>query len=364
MIPTTGNASVSPMLPADKAGYREASLVIIEDDRAHGRLLSHLLVQMGFERVQWFQDSREGLCHLRTQPPDLLLLDHHMPHLSGLELLAQLPEEHAAMPVVMMTADLSRELKYRAYEAGVTDFLLKPIDRLELSYKLVKLLRVTFQQRQLLRESSSLASVVAERTAALQRALEEKEQSHEEALKVAGLALEFRDYETKGHTERVTSLAEKLGQALRLSAEDMTHLRWGAYLHDVGKIAIPDQVLLKPTQLTPEEFAIIKSHVVIGETMLRRLSFLDDAVLAVVRHHHERWDGHGYPDGLKGHAIPLLARVFSVVDVYDALISPRPYKEAWPHEQAVRELVRNAGRQFDPEVIAVFLEVEASLARA
>ena len=342
--------------PSHPTHLAQASLVIVEDDAVHGQLLARLLTHLGYQRVLWFSDPRAGLQHLGEQPPDLLLLDHHMPHLSGLELLAKLSSRHRGLPVVMMTADLSPELKYQAYEAGVTDFLVKPIDRLELKYKLDNLLRITFKQRALVRESSSLAAVVAARTAELQRALADKEQSHEDALKVAGLALEFRDYETKGHTERVTALAEALSDTLGLGEAASTQLRWGAYLHDVGKIAIPDQVLLKPGKLSAEEFTVIKSHVVIGETMLRRLSFLDEGVLQIVRHHHERWDGRGYPDGLKGHAIPLLARIFSVVDVYDALISRRPYKAAWTHEAAVRELARNAGRQFDPEVIAAFLE--------
>ncbi|GGR18681.1 HD domain-containing phosphohydrolase [Deinococcus ruber] len=177
----------------------------------------------------------------------------------------------------------------------------------------------------------------------------------EAALRSVGRVLEYRDDETFGHTDRVTTLALRLGEALGLSADALQHLRWGAYLHDIGKVAVSDAILRKPGPLTPSERLEMQRHVVTGDDLLLDELFVPREVREVVRHHHERWDGAGYPDGLAGHDIPLLARIFSVVDVYDALTSERPYKRAWTSEAALAELSRCAGTQFDADVVATFL---------
>lgn len=190
--------------------------------------------------------------------------------------------------------------------------------------------------------------------------LENLRATREDALRVVGLTLEYRDFETKGHTDRVTLLAQRLGEAVHLSNLQSDYLTWGGYLHDTGKIAIPDPILLKPGKLTDAEFDTIKTHVTVGAEMLSHLDFLPAEVLHIVRHHHERFDGRGYPDGLVGENIPYLARIFSVADVYDALTSQRPYKAAWSHEDAVAELVRQKGLQFDPELVDAFLATFAT----
>ncbi len=204
---------------------------------------------------------------------------------------------------------------------------------------------------------SLLEMVVAriERAMERVRAQEHLRDMREAALRAVGRVLEGRDGETYGHTDRVTALALQLGEVLNLSEEERQHLRWGAYLHDIGKISLPDAILLKPGRLTPDERHAVERHVVVGDGMLRDEAFVPREVRAVVRWHHERWDGSGYPDGLHGEHIPLLARLFSVVDVYDALISERPYKSAWSHEAAIAELRRNAGTQFDPGIVEAFL---------
>ncbi len=192
---------------------------------------------------------------------------------------------------------------------------------------------------------------------ALERAdyLQEIEGTREEAFRALGIALEYRDYETKGHTDRVAELAERFAEALGFSPERALALRWGAYLHDIGKIAIPDHVLLKPSRLDADEYALIRTHAAIGDDLCRDLRFLPADTRQLVRSHHERWDGAGYPDGLAGEAIPLAARMFSLIDVFDALTSERPYKAAWSHAAAVAELVRGAGSQFDPELAERFV---------
>ncbi len=205
-----------------------------------------------------------------------------------------------------------------------------------------------------------LGMVAARIDQALERAagLEYLHQTREAALRALGRVLEGRDGDTFGHTDRVTTLALKLGEALGQSPEDLQHLRWGAYLHDIGKVAVGDDVLRKPGALTAGERRLMQRHVVVGDDMLRDEMFVPRAVREVVRHHHERWDGSGYPDQLARQAIPLLARIFSVVDVYDALLSERPYKRAWPQSEALAELQRCAGSQFDPQIVEVFVELE------
>ncbi|QFP75089.1 HD domain-containing phosphohydrolase [Deinococcus sp. AJ005] len=206
-------------------------------------------------------------------------------------------------------------------------------------------------------ELAALLDMVAARVDRAQERIatfEQMRQMREAALRAVGRVLEGRDGETFGHTDRVTALSLRLGQTLGLDDVQLQHLRWGAYLHDIGKVTLGDDILRKPGPLTPQERALMQKHVILGDHMLREEIFVPREVRAIVRSHHERWDGAGYPDGLSGEAIPLLARIFSVVDVYDALISKRPYKPAWTHAQALDELRRGAGSQFDPHALACF----------
>lgn len=190
--------------------------------------------------------------------------------------------------------------------------------------------------------------------------LDEVKATREATFRALGLALEYRDYETKGHTDRVVELAMQFGQALSFSEAEVQALQWGAYLHDLGKLSVPDHVLLKPARLTAEEFELIKRHPVTGADMCRDIPFLPQSSRNVVRHHHERWDGAGYPDGLSGNDIPLEARLFSLVDVYDALTSDRPYRDAWSSEQTLAYLQDEAGRRFDPELVDTFVAMMRS----
>nr|WP_255639175.1 HD domain-containing phosphohydrolase [Deinococcus betulae] len=187
------------------------------------------------------------------------------------------------------------------------------------------------------------------------RAEQQAVDAREAAVRALGLVLEARDRETKGHTDRVMALALELGQALGLSGAQLETLRLGSYLHDIGKMVIPDAILLKTGPLTEQEWAVMRSHTLEGERFAAALGFVPPEVLELIRFHHERWDGGGYVSGLSGEAIPLLARVFAVVDVYDALLSERPYKVAWTQAQAADYLQAEAGRQLDPHIVATFL---------
>lgn len=189
--------------------------------------------------------------------------------------------------------------------------------------------------------------------------LEEIEATRDATFRALGLALEYRDLETRGHTDRVVDLTLRFADELELGSHTKQALAWGAYLHDIGKIAVPDLILLKPGKLTEEEFAIIRQHTLYGAEMTRDIAFLPTETRQVIRNHHERWDGCGYPDNLAGNEIPLLARMFSLVDVYDALTNDRPYKRAWTHEEAAAEIQAQAGLQFDAELVQAFLDVLA-----
>jgi len=181
--------------------------------------------------------------------------------------------------------------------------------------------------------------------------------AREAALRALGLGLEYKDHETRGHTDRVTDLALRLGTHVGLAASDLQALRWGGYLHDIGKLAIPDQILLKPGKLDAQEWAAMQAHVSEGERFAEVLGFLPPATCEVIAGHHERWDGTGYPRGLRGEQIPFLARLFALCDVYDALTSERPYKMAWTKEEALKEIRAQAGRHFDPQLCETFVQL-------
>jgi len=216
----------------------------------------------------------------------------------------------------------------------------------------------TFERHHWTENEAGLVGIVAGTMAALTARLVAEEAANaarEGAVRAIGLALDTRDGETKGHTDRVTALALTLADILELPAVDREALRYGAYLHDIGKIGIPDAILLKPGQLDEIEWAIMRCHTLYGQDFAEQLAFLTPEVLTVIRHHHERWDGGGYPDGLASEGIPLAARIFAVCDVYDALCSVRLYKPAWTHQQAIAEIVSQSGKQFDPQVVATFV---------
>lgn len=206
------------------------------------------------------------------------------------------------------------------------------------------------------------ARVAAQLALVLERAefARELRGARDASLRTVGLLLERRDLETKGHTDRVVAMAERLAEHVGLGGEERQALRWGAYLHDVGKIALPDRILFKPDRLTDGEFAVVQKHADIGFEMIVDLPFLPNSARDLVRHHHERWNGRGYPGRLAGEEIPVLARLFSMVDVYDALSSKRPYKPAWPQQVALDNIREGAGREFDPEMAHAFVDMMES----
>lgn len=334
---------------------KQARILVIDDEEANVLVLVRLLKRAGYTDIRCTTDSREAVAIVAATRPDLVLLDLHMPHIDGfgimaeLQPLAQRGHYGGLLPILVLTADATAETKQRALASGATDFLTKPFDAVEVALRIRNLLHVRLLHEQLQSQNEVLEDRVRERT-------HEVEAAHLDTLERLARAAEYRDDETGAHTQRVGSMAALIAEALHLPASQVQLLRRAAPLHDIGKIGIPDAILLKPGALTNEEFAIMRGHAAASDRLL------NDSPSALLRFageiahgHHERWDGTGYPNGLAGDSIPLAARIVAVADVFDALTHTRPYKRAWPVDEAVAEIARLGGRHFDKEVVDAFL---------
>jgi putative two-component system response regulator len=326
---------------------RQAKVLIVDDEPVNHVLLEAILRKAGVERIEKTTDPREALSLWGDLEPDLLLLDLQMPNLDGFEVMDQLGElvsPETYVPILVLTADPSRETKREALARGAKDFLTKPFDPDEVMLRIKNLL----ETRSL---HVHLESRVYERTIEL-------EEARLEMLERLALAAEYRDDDTGEHTKRVGHGAALVAEELGLEPNSVELIRRAAPLHDVGKIGVPDSILLKPARLTPEEFDRMKTHTDIGAKILSTSKFaLLQLAEEIAETHHERWDGTGY-NGLGEDQIPLAGRIVSVVDVFDALTHERPYKEAWPEPRAVAEIERQQGRQFDPAIVAAFCAVQ------
>ena len=330
---------------------RNTRILIVDDQDANINLLERLLQQAGYKNLITTTDPRQALPLFLTQQPDIILLDLHMPHLDGFGVLEQLRPrlaERAYLPILVLSADITPEAKQRALSLGARDFVAKPFDHQEVLLRIKNLL-----------ETRALHSVLRNHNTLLEERVRERTQDFEEAqfeiLVRLALAAEFRDDDTGRHAQRVGLSSALIAKELGMPGEDVASIRRTAPLHDVGKIGISDTILLKPGKLTQEEFEIMKTHTTLGGRILsgsrfQVLQFAEDIALT----HHERWDGGGYV-GLKGEAIPMVGRIVAVADVFDALTHTRPYKPAWPIDEALAEISDQAGRQFDPNVVAAFL---------
>jgi len=333
-------------------------ILIVDDEPVNISLMEQVLEELGYTTVKGVTDSRLALPLLSTFEPDLILLDLMMPHIDGygvLEQIAQVVPSSAYLPVLVMTADAHLATKRRALAAGATDFLTKPFDTSEMTLRIKNLLRTRWQHLQLQNQNQVLEGKVRERT-------HELEASQLETLERLALAADYRDDDTGLHTRRVGRTAALLARTLGLPEDEVETIQRAAPLHDVGKIGTPDEILLKPDKLTPAEFNVIKTHTTTGAKILSGSSSpLLQLAEAIALTHHERWDGNGYPVGLAGETIPLAGRIVAVADVFDALTHMRPYKPVWPVEEAVAEIQRSSGRQFDPRVVEAFLTLPHSI---
>jgi putative two-component system response regulator len=328
--------------PAALDRESRSNVVLVIDDDPLPRMVAEALLRAEGYTVITADEGLAGVKLAREARPDLVLLDVVMPGLNGFgvcEKLRQTPEV-ADVPIVMVTTLDDRASRIRGLECGADDFLSKPLDPSELRARVRTIMRLNRYRR--------MATLTADLAAAYDATLEGWVR-----------ALDMRDHETEGHTLRVTTMTMKLAEAIGVPEEDLDHVRRGALLHDIGKIGVPDAILHKPGRLDPSERLIIQQHTVWAHQMLAPIPFLQRAI-DIPYCHHERWDGRGYPRGLSSTDIPLSARVFTVVDVWDALRSERPYKPAYSPETARAILSEDAGAHFDPMVADLFLEFESA----
>jgi putative two-component system response regulator len=351
-IPTTPagdrHPAGSPLPPI----YKSARILIVDDEPANVDLLRRLLERSGFTNLHSTNDPREAAGLFQSIQPDLVLLDLHMPHMDGLEVIDALTHAGDAvyLPILMLTGDITPQARREALSRGAKDFVNKPFHADEVLLRIRTLLETRFLYLQIQSHNAMLEAKVRERTLEL-------ESAQIEIIERLARAAEFRDDNTGQHTERVGQMAALLAREVGLEDSQVALIRRAAPLHDVGKIGIPDSVLLKLGRLTEAEFALVKTHTKIGARILSGSRF-DLLRLAeqIAFSHHERWDGSGY-EGLRGTDIPLPGRIVAVADVFDALTQKRPYKAAWSIDDAVAEIDRQSGRQFDPDVVHAFLRI-------
>ena len=332
-------------------GLERARILVIDDQEDNVLLLERMLVP-SYPNFMGIADPTVAIETVTGFAPDIVLLDLHMPRVSGFEVLEQIrlhDGEHDLLPVIVLTADSTTAARNRALELGANDFLTKPLDRHEVLLRVRNALQLRMLQLDLQDQNHTLEARVLERTRAL-------EEANIDSLERLALAAEFRDDDTGQHTRRVGELAARVASALGWDGWQVDMLRRAAPLHDLGKIAVPDSVLLKPARLDDREFEIIKRHTVIGARILggSKNNLLQMAE-SIALSHHEHWDGAGYPGGVTGERIPIVGRVVAVADVFDSLTHERVYKRAWSQEDAVTEIRAKSGSQFDPAVVEAFL---------
>lgn len=329
-----------------------AHVMIVDDQPANVLVLQRLLEAAGYTDLLPLTDPREVWPAFLQKRPDIILLDLQMPHLSGHDVLRGL-RPHTRddfIPVLVLTADVTSRAREESLSLGARDFLTKPFDHTEVLQRVGNLLETRFLHLELKDQNRSLETRVQERT-------KELDEARLEILRRLALAAEFRDDDTGQHTQRVGYTTALIAAELRLPSAEIELLRRAAPLHDVGKIGIPDAILLKPGRLTPEEFEIMKDHARIGGGIL---SGSDVPLLrlaeTIALTHHERWDGKGYLN-MVGEQIPLAGRIVAAADVFDALTHERPYKQAWNFEDSFSEITTQSGRQFDPVVVDAFFRI-------
>lgn len=333
--------------------HLQARLLVVDDQAANVLLLRKLLRSAGYQQVEGVSDPTAVRGLHQAQAFDLILLDIRMPVLDGYGVMAQLQEDADAtgdyVPVLVLTAQNDEETRLKALEAGAKDFVTKPFNRVEVLNRIRNMLEVRLLHKQLRAHNEILEQRVRERTAELR-------DTRLEIVRRLGLAAEYRDNETGLHIVRMSKYSALLARAAGLDEKQQELILNASPMHDIGKLGIPDRVLLKPGRLDDEEWAVMRTHAEIGARILDdHPSTLLQMAARIARCHHERWDGRGYPAGLSGEDIPLEARIVAVADVFDALTSKRPYKEAWTVEAAIDELRRVAGSHLDPRLVELFL---------
>ncbi|HEY0406340.1 MAG TPA: HD domain-containing phosphohydrolase [Pyrinomonadaceae bacterium] len=337
-----------------KISDERARLLIVDDESEIRSVLCELL---GHEyECASASSAEEALATLGAGGYQLIISDITMSGMSGLEMIPHVFQISPETVVVMISGMQTIESAIEALRVGAFDYIMKPFDLRQVEAAVKRALEHYDLRASKRRYENHLEELVEQRTHELNQALDSLEDAYRSTLKALTAALETRDAETHGHSERVVTFSLRLGRELELSKEQLRSLEFGSLLHDIGKIGVPDAILRKPAKLTDEEWIRMREHPVHGQAILREIEFLDGAA-RVVGQHHEKWDGSGYPCGLRGEEIDLNARIFAVADAFDAMISDRVYRAGRSYEEAAEELERFSGRQFDPNVVAAFHRV-------
>jgi putative two-component system response regulator len=335
----------------------EARILIVDDEEANVQVLRRILEADGYSDIRSTNDPKSVPELTREFDPDVILLDVIMPRIDGHAVLRRLQEPdlyEPFRPVLVLTSDHSRQAQREAFSAGAKDFVTKPLSPSEVRLRVRNLLETRMLHRELREQKDALEDRVRERTSEL-------EEARLQILYRLARAAEYRDDDTGQHTRRVGRSAGRIARALGLSSREVSRIQMAAPLHDVGKIGIPDSILLSADRLSPADFEVMKTHCVIGADLLSSEGVpVLDLAAEIALSHHECWDGTGYPNALSGSDVPLAGRIVAVADTFDALTHSRPYKKAWPASEALAEVRRLSGLAFDPDVVAAFETVVGS----
>lgn len=345
--------SMTTATTQNKFKYSEARILVVDDEPGNVKILERLLRGSGFKNIASTNDGLTSLELYKTYQPDIVLLDIKMPNFSGFDVMDALSSEnqHDYLPILVLTAQMDHSTRLKALKAGAKDFIQKPFDMAEILARIQNILEVRLLHNAVRDHNKTLEEEVQART-------QELEKSRMDVIHRLGRAAEYRDNETGMHVIRMSKYCERLAREIGLDDKTSRLLLYASPMHDVGKIGIPDRILLKPGKLNAEEWKIMKTHAEIGAKILSGSSSgLMQMGETIARCHHEHWDGSGYPQGLKEGEIPVEARIVTVCDVFDALTSERPYKEAWSVADAVAEMKRLKGTLFDPELLEMFLQI-------
>ena len=324
--------------------------ILVIDDDSMNRLIAQRMLERMYQ-VSCVESGEEAFLFLEKEIPDLILLDIHMPGMDGFEVIRRLKREerYAEIPIIFLTADNERETEVEGLRLGASDFLIKPFIAEIMMLRVKHILELERLQKHLQQEVERQTRKAEERRKKLERL-------HFQIMKALTDTIDAKDKYTNGHSLRVAEYTKELMKRMGGSEQEQDDVYYIGLLHDIGKIGIPDAIIRKKTGLTEEEYSLIKSHPVIGAEILENISEIPGIDIGA-RWHHEKYDGTGYPDGLKGEAIPLVARLIGVADAYDAMASRRSYRDVLPQEQVRREIENGKGTQFDPEVAEVMLRM-------